>query len=293
MACFGAGLRLVGKEAKMSPNSAIPRLLFGVLACMACTSPLVAAEQEGVHVCIGADHVVRHALRAPCGSGETSYLLAEEKGDIQSPDEEKGADKEMRELEQQVKALTARISELERVNHNLAKSSEAANHRVSAPFEVLDEAGNAILRVTSNDLREESPKDANILIGRAPGGNYWMRMRSEDGAEALDLAMTKAGQGFVQAYDPTAGKARSLFGWRGVSLFWSDDKESAALQIGDGGGGKLALAKAGMLMMEAGSTAEGRGVVRVGPNFTCTGTRLASGMGAPDCIMGRLGGSIK
>jgi hypothetical protein len=48
MACFGAGLRLVGKEAKMSLNSAIPRLLIGVLACMACTSPLVAADQEGV-----------------------------------------------------------------------------------------------------------------------------------------------------------------------------------------------------------------------------------------------------
>jgi len=53
----------------MSPNSAIPRLLIGVLACMACTSLLVAKDQEGVHVCIGADHVVRHAPRAPCGSG--------------------------------------------------------------------------------------------------------------------------------------------------------------------------------------------------------------------------------
>ena len=55
----------------------------------------------------------------------------------------------------------------------------------------------------------------------------------------------------------------------------------------------MILSKGGKLMMEAGSTAEGRGVVRVGPFFTCTGTRLASGRGAPDCIMDRLSGSIK
>lgn len=274
-------------------HATVPRLSMGLLAWVALTSPLVAQGKDGVHVCIGADRIVQHAPGAACGSGQVGYLLAEEEGDIQSREEEKQADKEMRELTAKVKALTERIAQLERSGHDSAGGSKAVGNKVSAPFEVLDEGGNAILRVTTNDLRNEAPKDANIVIGRAPGGNYWIRMRSENGAEALDLAMTKAGQGFVQAYDPTQGATRSLFGWKGVSLFWSDDKESAALQIGDGGGGMLALAKGGMLMMEAGSTAEGRGVVRVGPNFTCTGTRLASGMGAPDCIMGRLGGSIK
>jgi hypothetical protein len=78
----------------------------------------------------------------------------------------------------------------------------------------------------------------------------------------------------------------------------SDDRstrwrEAATLVTGDADGGQVILSKGGKLMMEAGSTAEGRGVVRVGPFFTCTGTRLASGMGAHDCIMDRLIGSIK
>jgi hypothetical protein len=288
MACLGAGLRLVSQEAKMSPNSAIPRLLFGVLACMACTGLLVAADQEGVHVCIGADHVVRHAPRAPCGSGETSYLLAEEKGEILPPDEEKGADKEMRELKQQVKALTERISELEHAGRDGAGGSKQVTSRVSAPFEVLDPSGNAIFRVTANIATDEPTRSAQVLIGKTPSGNYWLRMRTAAGAEALDLGMNAKGQGYMLAYDPTAGKARSLFGWKGVTLFAADGNDAASMVTGDGGGGMLVLSKAGQMMMEAGSTAEGRGVVRVGPQFTCTGTRLPNGMGAPDCIMGRL-----
>jgi hypothetical protein len=90
------------------------------------------------------------------------------------------------------------------------------------------------------------------------------------------------------AYDPTRGKARGLFGWRGVNIFDAGGDEAATLVTGDAGGGQVILSKGGKLKVEAGSTAEGRGVVRVGPFFTCTGTRLASGLGAPDCIMGRL-----
>lgn len=194
MACLGAGLSLVSQEAKMSPNSAIPRLLSGV----------------------------------------------------------------------------------------------------SAPFEVLDPSGKAIFRVTANTADKERTDSAPILIAKMPNsGNYWLRLRSAAGAEALDLGMTPAGEGFMLAYDPTRGKARSLFGWRGVNVFDAAGTEAATLVTGDGGGGQVILSNDGKLMMEAGSTAEGRGVVRVGPFFTCTGTRLPNGMGAPDCIMGRLSGSIK
>ena len=105
---------------------------------------------------------------AACRSGEASYLLAEQEGDIQSPDEEKGPDKEMRELKEKVKALAERVAELERSEHGGAGGSKPVT--------------------------------------------------------------------------------------------------------GDGGGGMLVLSEAGQVMMEAGSTAEGRGVVRVGPQFTCTGT---------------------
>ena len=74
MACFGAGLRLVGKEAKMSPNSAIPRLLSGVLGCMACTSLLVAADQEGVHVCIGRHPLAEWHGRARLHHGQAAQM---------------------------------------------------------------------------------------------------------------------------------------------------------------------------------------------------------------------------
>jgi hypothetical protein len=277
------------KEATMMRNSAIPRLLLGLLVCAA--SPLFAAEKDGVHVCIGADHVVRHAPGAACRSGEASYLLAEEKGDIDAPGQEKDADRELRELKDKLNALSERVANVERAGHD---SGKAATSRVMAPFEVLDPSGKAIFRVTANAADQERTDSAPILIARMPeSGNYWLRMRSKSGAEAMDLGMTPVGQGYMLAYDPTQGKARGLFGWRGVNVFDSGGIEAATLMTGSAGGGQMILSKDNKLMVEAGSTGEGRGVVRVGPFFTCTGNRLANGMGTADCIMGRLSGSIK
>lgn len=268
----------------------ISRLWIGLLVCAAFISPLAARAKGGVHVCIAADRVVRYAPGAACGSGEVGYVLAEDEGDIQSPEEEKPADKQLRELVDKVKTLTERIAELER---DSASGNQTVTSRVSAPFEVLDPSGNAIFRVTAKSAADEPARGAQILIGKTPSGNYSVRMRSAAGGEALDLGMNAQGQGYMLAYDPTLGKARSLFGWKGVNVFAADGRESASMTTGDGGGGMVILSKDGNNVMEAGSTAEGRGVVRVGPLFSCTGTRLPNGMGAPDCIMGRLSGSIK
>ena len=105
--------------------------------------------------------------------------------------------------------------------------------RVSAPFEVLDPSGKAIFRVTANTADKERTDSAPILIAKMPNsGNYWLRLRSAAGAEALDLGMTPAGEGFMLAYDPTKGKARSLFGWRGVNVFDAAGTEAATLVTG-------------------------------------------------------------
>ena len=74
-------------------------------------------------------------------------------------------------------------------------------------------------------------------------GNYWLRLRSAAGAEALDLGMTPLGQGYMLAYDPARGKARGLFGWRGVNVFDAGGGEAATLVTGDAGGGQVILSK--------------------------------------------------
>jgi len=273
-----------------------PAPLFAlVLAGLMVAARPAAAETKGVHVCGTPGGALRFAPGSACRPGETGYDLAEAEEDLGSPDDEKAdkqADKEIRELRDKVKALTDRLSELEKADAHSAGGETVAS-RVFAPFEVLDKQGNAILRVSENSYKEEPGAGARILIAPGSSKNYSIRVRNADGKDAVGVGTTATKIGSILVYGDDPNQPRSIMGIEGFQVFAPDNKEAAILTIGPAGGGKLALSRHGQPMMEAGSTNEGRGVVRVGPQFSCTGTRLANGMGAPDCIMGRLSGSIR
>ncbi len=249
---------------------------------------LAAQGKHGLHVCVDSDRLLRYTPAKECPIGQTGYRLAEVEADAKAPEEEKASEKAMADLKSKVSFLTERVSVLEREKGRESTGNRPAS-RVFAPFEVLDKAGNSIFRVSANSESEEPKTAARVLISRGGGNNYSLRIRTPAGTDVASIGQTRSGAGTAYFHDE-AGTERIIISgqFSGMSLRDAGGQEAAYLTIGKDGGGQMFLSKAGQTLVEAGSTSEGRGVVRTGPYVTCTGTRLPNGLGAPDCIMGRM-----
>ena len=248
---------------------------------------LHAQGSKGVHVCVSADGTIRYRPGSACPTGQTGYQLAEVEGDIKSPDEEKTTDKEIAELKGKVSFLTDRLSALERTSG--ARPNTTTASRVYAPFEVLDQSGNAILRVSANAQSDENGKAARILIARGASDNYGMFVRTTAGLLSLGLGVTRGGAGAVYVYD-SRGKPKIVAnGEDAISLLGPGGTEVAALSIGASGNGKLTLSdKSGQPMVTASMlSSKPVGIVVVGPAYKCAPNAGALGLGMPDCIVGR------
>jgi hypothetical protein len=245
----------------------------------------VIARSEGVHVCVGADRVLRYESRPTCPRGQESYVLAEEEGKIEEPPEdERGSSAEVAELKRRVDFLTRRISSLEQPQGGGGRAAAGPGRRVVAPFEVVDGAGNPILLVTDAPL-SAGGRGHRIRIGRGSGSNYGIWIRSAGGRDAAAILEATTGAGLIDVYDRGGERRARIYGEHGITVSNPSGNGVVNLTLGKAGGGVFQLLDTGgRTTVEAGTTGSGAGVVRVGPLYKCA---PQAGLRVGDCILGR------
>lgn len=146
---------------------------------------------------------------------------------------------------------------------------------------------------TVTDAAEGQTTVGRIHVGRGGESNYGMWVRGGDGKIAAAMGEAKTGGGVVSVRDPAGRPRADLFGQGGVAVYNTSGKEVVTLNLkGDNTESGLLQLRgifqlfdaAGQTMVEAGTSPNGVGVVRVGPGAKCV---PQGDLRVPDCIMGR------
>ena len=151
------------------------------------------------------------------------------------------------------------------------------------------------LSINAGHLSVSNSKDQVVanVTGTGPNNGGAVTVGNGSGQGVANLTAGADGLGLVQVFQPGAGSVVVL----------TQDKAGGQLQIknasgipvanlktsGEGGGYWQLTDPGGNPVVEGGS-AEGRGIVRAGPFYTCTpamGTALVGVAMLPDCIRGR------
>jgi len=266
------------------------------VGCVAATFALVglrtpAAAQSKVHVCVGADQVLRFAVGA-CPAGQASYNLLEGAvpgGGPQPPGPDQTLLNQLNDAKKSIDFLRDRVSHLE---NELAKQKDMKDmqdeHVLTAPLQVVDKAGKPIFTVT--DAAYGQATHGRVHIGRGSAGNYGIWVTNAGDGVVAAIGEAKVGGGAINVYDP-GGTLRAELSGDGFQLKnpAGTDVVSLALQSGSTKGlitliGLLQIVnETGVQMVAAGTDPKGAGVVRVGPRSSCVPMGM---LRLPDCIMG-------
>jgi hypothetical protein len=154
-------------------------------------------------------------------------------------------------------------------------------------------AGIGALEKRAGVVIQENDKD-RIDLGRRTNGRYGLQVFGPEGNVIAYVGQSAAGSGLAMVADTPGTPMASMFlptvgsgGTAGqVMVANAQGKEVAFLSTGQGGAGLLQLTdSSGNLMVEAGVTKEGRGVVRAGPGMYNSGVGIV-GL-APSFIIGK------
>ena len=133
------------------------------------------------------------------------------------------------ELSRTIDALTSRVAALEAEAAKHEAAPAQGNQRVTAPFEVVDKSGNAILSVS--DGTYDATARGRVHIGRGTGDNFGIWVRGADGASAVVIREQASGVGGVYVMDKKGiGRvALSAEDDGGVTVLNAASKEIASL----------------------------------------------------------------
>lgn len=265
---------------------------WGVAAAFALAAHLGMQSRDGVHVCVGADRVLRHDTSGKCPAGAKEFYLAEEEGKIdgEPTSTEAEAKGEVAELRRQVAALTQQLTNLQRseaahsdafnqrigaLEQGAAKSppskGASVGTRVVAPFVVVDPAGKPILSVRANPrnmIMSSTAGDSVVFIAALETGGFF-KARTKNGSREAVVGVTgqygaveiRGGEGSKRAVLALQDDNRPILGLRN-----DNDISVAAITVGASGGGMIQLGDAaGNTTVDAGTTAQGVGLVRAYP----------------------------
>ncbi|HEY9465603.1 MAG TPA: hypothetical protein VIR54_21050 [Vicinamibacterales bacterium] len=251
-------------------------------------SRLDAQGNTGVPVCLGADNVLRFAPAGGCPQGQRMFRLAEVGAQIPvTSDRGTAPSAVIADLRSKVDVLNDRIAKLE--TELATRENAAVRSTVTAPFEVVDSAGNSIFVVTDSDYAG-APRRGRIHIGRATGGgNYSLLSRNAGGAVVVALGEGRdSGAGIVQVAD-NAGTLRGRFAAiDGLEVLNPKSGIAIQLKTGSAGAGQFWMYDAdGTPMIKAGTTEGNVGLLQAGPGNKCVPS-VGVAMRVPDCILGRM-----
>jgi hypothetical protein len=261
----------------------------GLLIIGAMMAHLAVSGAEGVHVCIGADRVLRLERAAKCPAGATEYFLAEAQSKLGgAPAAENTDAAELTALRQRVAALSEqlattqreagsradalaqRIAALEASPRNPSAKPNQPATRVVAPFEVVDPAGKTILavRASPRGLTLLDDQGRTIVAASALASGGFVKALAADGTLQTIMGVNGKFAGFVlRDGDQSRGTLAIAEDGKPI-LNMSNDNHVVvvALTQAASGGGYLQLGNAaGSSTVEAGTTADGVGLVRAYP----------------------------
>ena len=296
-------------------NPAVPavaRFVFGAMfLCMlaqASVGKLAAQASKGVHVCLGTDNLLRFTSGEKCPQGQRMFRLAEVEDEVGVTKErddppnavvadlktkvdflskrvtnlEKDSPDVAGDVKSKLDQLTQRVTNLENEGANRTSDPSKAS-RVVAPFEVVDKSGNPILVVTDGPHASVARK-GRVQIARAVSNGFSILVRNASGSSVAGLGEVSEGGGVFLSN--AKGETR-LFGSAdvGLTLYGKADVTAVKLAIGPSGAGQFWLYDAGgMPMVNAGTAADGVGIVQTGPNLACA---PSAGLRVGDCLRGR------
>lgn len=239
--------------------------LLGLLA-----SGVAAQRKNRVHVCVGANSVLRFQSGEKCAAGERSFLLAEVEAGAGVPEDGEATQKEIAALKSRIESLTNRVAALETGSSSKNQPGSVGASRVFAPFEVLDKSGSAILRVTDTSIEDEPKRGSRVLLAHGAANNYSLFFRTANGVSTSGIGQTKEGAGGLYVNDVDGTLRAAVLGTDGVVAFNKTGAGVAKLGSLASGNGYLAIANAGgNAMVEAGGS-EDRGLVRAYPTTGIT-----------------------
>ena len=246
---------------------------------------LGAQASKGVHVCLGVDNVLRFTSGDRCPQGQRMVRLAEVEDEVGvTKDRDDPPNAVVADLKTKVDFLTRRVSNLE---EELRKREDnPASSRVSAPFEVVDKAGNPIFVVTDEQYGTVKRK-GRLHIGRATGGNnYSLLVHNGGGSVVVAVGEGQESAAGSMQFADGKGTVRARLGAVvGLTLFNSSGSGVATITAGQQGAGQFWLYDAdGTAMVKAGTTTPGVGLIQAGPGVKCVPT---GSLRVPDCILGR------
>lgn len=164
-----------------------PVLIFGVTATLVLgwlTADVSAqrGDEEGIHVCVAADGVLRLAeSTAICPPGEKSLYLAKPGAEeIETPEEEPDSKDSESIDEHKLADLERRIKAMEH-----QADGRSIGNRVVAPFEVVDKAGQRIFYVEEEHVRVYNGAGKEVaLIRTTDRGGYFVGSSASGGSLA-------------------------------------------------------------------------------------------------------------
>ena len=251
-------------------RSAINHFVLGAalvsVVAQAIPANLFAQASKGVHVCLGTDNVLRFTPGERCPGGQRMFRLAEvedEVGLAKERDEPTSA--VVADLKSKIDFLSRRVVNLERDSpdvvgdlkgkvdlvtrrvtnlENETAKRDPASARVTAPFEVVDKAGNPIF-VVADASHGSVARRGRFQIARAVGdNNFTMLVHNSARKSVLGLGEVSDG-GAMYIADATG--ATKIFGSAssGLKLYGKPDVPTAQLIFGPAGAGQLILADEG------------------------------------------------
>jgi hypothetical protein len=246
---------------------------------------------KGVHVCVGADRVLRFEATENCPAGQSGYRLMEAGSVISVPPAGnpggQATPSSLAELNARLDGIQQRLANFQAAIADQNRNIADKFRRVVAPFQVDDSAGKPIFLVKANPRGFQLllPSGEPEAVGSAlPGGGFFKVLSpSQDLQAVIGIDGKTALVTVRQGTTPRGMLSMGADGKPRLQINNPTGEAIAVLTQGSRGDGMLQLLNvAGLPRIEAGTDQTGVGLIRAGPQSACVG----GGLAAPSCIKG-------
>jgi len=200
-----------------------------------------------------------------------------------------GGQLELAELMKQLDALKKRVSALESEVAKGDNGSPKMAAKFQAPFTVVDENGKSIFSVSDDPYSTGFRGRVHISPGSS-GNNYNIWIHNANGVLAAAMGESNASAGLISVLRD--GKDVAMMHGKGFELKSSSGKMLGVLGLDPQNETRARLGVRGIFqiydegyntVVDAGTLAAGRGMVRTWPGGTC---KAFGGMKSPTCLEG-------
>lgn len=246
-----------------------------MLAFAATSAVAAKASAQGkpsdLHVCVGADRVVRVEPAPTCPTGQTGYRLQLALPGVDVAQTPNDPAARLDDLKRRVDFLTQRMTDLQK---DLSTAAQVrAGGKVKAPFEVVDDAGKRIFRVfdegpAGRGFSVANPSGTNVIFVSALQTAAFFKAKSMNGFPEAVFGVTGSMGAITFRDAPDQSRATLSLTNGKPSLEFANENHVVVANYGQGvtGGGYIQLGNAnGQIVVEAMPNAKNCGLVRTLP----------------------------